>query len=193
MSFLRSVCQVAPAHLLLTGALLHAQLSRSSVEASGGVSPAAAPELDASSLAASVTSVAAKPHALASMARQLEPVVEVLTNLLKQYQVSGNHNGEANTLCALGNAYNSLGQQEKAIDEFQQALAIYRGSGDTNGEASTLSHLGDVYQGWSFPDMAVRFYRRALQTADKATRALVLNNLGVTYLSLSNKKRPSIT
>ena len=127
------------------------------------------------------------------MAIRLAPVVAVLTGVLNQYQKSGNRDGEANTLCALGNSYNSLGQQQKAIDAFQRALAIYRAAGNKASEANTLSRLGDVYRGWGFPDLALHFYRDALQlhaqVNDQPGKAVLLNNLGVTYLSLSNKKK----
>lgn len=127
------------------------------------------------------------------MADQLQPIEEVLNNVLHQYRASGNREGEANTLCALGNSYNSLGQQQKAIEHFQQALAIYREMGDKEKQANALSRIGDVYHGWGFPDTAVRFYRDALQIreqiGDKSGKAMVLNNLGVMYLSLSNRKK----
>lgn len=189
MSFpTRSTCPIAAGCLLLAGVLLHAQTSGPSMETAGVISPSAAPELDAT-----VTTGSAQPRTLASMANQLEPVVEVLTNVLNQYRTSGNRDGEANTLAALGNSYNSLGQQQKAIDVFQQSLAIYRESGDKKDQASTLTRIGDVYRGWGFPDQAVRFYHDALQLHaeinDPPGRAIVLNNLGVTYLSLSNKKK----
>lgn len=196
MSFLtRSTCPFASGALLLIGALLHAQTSGPAVEPAGVVSSITTPELDTSALAGSSTptSDSAQPRTLASMASQLEPVVEVLTNVLNQYRTSGNRDGEANTLSALGNSYNSLDQQQKAIDVFQQALAIYRESGDKKDQANTLSRIGDVYRSWGFPDLAVRFYHDALQVHaeinDPSGRAIVLNNLGVTYLSLSNKKK----
>ena len=127
------------------------------------------------------------------MENQLQPVEEVLSSVLRQYRASGNRDGEANTLCALGNSYNRLGQQQKAIEQFQQALAIYRQTGDKQKQANALSRIGDVYHGWGFPDLAVRFYRDALQLqvqiGDKSGRAMILNNLGVMYLSLSNRKK----
>lgn len=191
MSFpTRSAFQLAGASFLVAGALLHAQSSRAPAEAAVSMPPSAATELEGSALAADIST---QPRTLASMASKLEPVVQVLTNVLNQYQKSGNRDGEANTLCALGNSYNSLGQQQKAIDEFQLALTIYRGAGDKRNEANTLSRIGDVYRSWGFPDIAVRFYRDALQLhsqiSDKSGKAVLLNNLGVTYLSLSNKKK----
>jgi tetratricopeptide (TPR) repeat protein len=175
--------------------LLHAQPSGPLTEGAAGLSSVAASELDKSALAASsnLTSASAQPRTLASMASQLEPIVKVLTGVLNQYRKSGNRDGESSTLCALGNSYNSFGQQQKAVEYFQQALTISRETGDRKMEANALSRIGDVYHGWGFPDMAVRFYHDALQihaqTGDKLGKAVVLNNLGVIYLAQSNKKK----
>lgn len=121
------------------------------------------------------------------------PELEVLENVLDQYRKSGNRDGQASTLCALGNSYNAAGQQQRAIEQFQLALAIYRQMGDSKGEAGALTRMGDVYRGWGFADMAVRFYRDALRSYetidDKPGTAVALNNLGVAYLELSDKKK----
>jgi tetratricopeptide (TPR) repeat protein len=190
MSFpTRSTCNLSAGFLLSIATMLPAQSSGWSAEDGGNLS-AAASELDTPSLTALPS---APSRTLASMAGQLEPVVQTLTNVLNQYLKSGNRDGEANTLCALGNSYNSFGQQQKAIEHFQQALAIYRQTGDRKGEASALTRIGDVYHGWGFPDIALHFYLDALpihsQTGDKLGKAVVLNNLGVIYLSQSNKKK----
>lgn len=186
----RWVHHLAGGGLMLAGVVMHGQTSISLNRASTG-----APGQDGTAVApmSASTSVTNQPRTLASMASQLEPAVEVLTRVLNQYRKSGSRDGEANTLCALANSYNSLGQQQKAIEEFEQALAIYRSAGDKRKESNVLSLVGDVYRSWGFPDAAVRFYRDALQLEeemnDEAGKALVLNNLGVTYISLSNKKK----
>jgi tetratricopeptide (TPR) repeat protein len=46
----------------------------------------------------------------------------------------------------LGNAYNSLGEYQKAIDFYQQSLEIKREIGDRNGEANTWFNLGITRQ-----------------------------------------------
>jgi tetratricopeptide (TPR) repeat protein len=46
----------------------------------------------------------------------------------------------------LGNAYNSLGQYQRAIDLFEQSLEIKREIGDRHGEARSLWNLSRTYQ-----------------------------------------------
>ena len=45
----------------------------------------------------------------------------------------------------LGNAYNSIGQYQRAIEYHQQSLAIKREIGDRHGEAQTLQNLAHAY------------------------------------------------
>lgn len=131
--------------------------------------------------------------AAGSMSAQLQPVLAVLTNVLDQHRRSGNREAEAATLCAIGNSYNALGQQQRAVETFQLALTIYRETANKKGEANALSHIGDVYRGWGFPEQAIHFYRDALQlygsVGNSQEKAIALNNLGVAYLSLRNKKK----
>lgn len=186
MSFpTRSTFQLAGSSLLVVATLLSAQSSPASNDEAASLSSVAA--------SSNLGVASAQPRTLASMAGELAPVEEVLTHVLDQYRNSGNRKGEANTLFALGNSCNSLGQQQKAIEQFQQAVTIYRETGDRKMEANALSRIGDVYHGWGFPDLAVRFYRDALQireqTGDTLERAIILNNLGVIYLSMSSKKK----
>lgn len=186
----RWMCHCSGGCLLLGGMLLPAQEFGPSTEPAIAVSSGVPSETDASGHAALPVQ---SRISLLSQAGHLEPVVEILENLLIQYQKSGDRAAEAGVLCSLGNSYDLLGQQQKATDAFQRALAIYRAAGDKPNEASELLHIGNVYRSWGFPEIAVRFYRDALrlhtQFSDNAGRADVLNNLGVTYLSLSDKKK----
>ncbi|MEH1894990.1 MAG: tetratricopeptide repeat protein, partial [Nostoc sp.] len=54
-------------------------------------------------------------------------------------------NGEGISLIGLGNAYNLLGQYQRAIEFYQQSLEISREIGDRNGEGHSLSNLGNAY------------------------------------------------
>lgn len=191
----RRTFSVVAGSVLFAGALLEAQSSPSNVEADGALSSTMGAGVAANPSAPSpwAAGPTPEPRTLASMARELEPVAKVLNGVLDQYRKSGNRDGQANTLCALGNSYNALGHQQKAIEQFQYALVIYREAGDRKNEANVLLDLGDVYRNWGFPDIAVRFYREALQVHaqihDQPGKAVVLNNLGVTYFSLSNKNK----
>ena len=181
---------------VFTAALLRAQ--QAPVPASSLTQPAATlpSESDESAPDASVDETpldrpVSKPAI--SQNSQIRAALDVLTNVLEQYRKSGNRSGEAGTLCAIANSYNALGQQQKAIENFQEALAIIRVSGTKQDEARTLSHMGDVYRGWGFPQEGVRFYRQALaaysSTNDAEGRAVALNNIGVAFLALRDKKK----
>jgi tetratricopeptide (TPR) repeat protein len=189
----RAKLYVAPASLFLGFASLQAQTGSYNETAASGRTIDPEIGLSAPAEPSTATSISTQPHTLSTLASQLQPVIDVLTNVLNQYRRSGNRDGEANTLCALGNSYNSLGQQQKAIDQFQLALAVYRDTADMKGQANALSHIGSIYRNWGFPEMSIRFYRDSLlayaKTEDKLGKAIAMNNLGVTYLQLSNKKK----
>lgn len=188
--------QLSVAALLFTSFLRAQQAGPAAMKAIGDT-PTPATEGDqgqgAPTAPTSTSNYAVSATASATSANQLQPVVEVLSGVLAQYQKSGNRDAQASTLCALGSAYNEAGQRQKAAEQFQQALTLYRESGDKAGEVKALSHLGDVYRGWGFPDRSVRFYLEALQgysqIEDNSGKAIALNNLGVAYLSLRDKKK----
>ena len=64
----------------------------------------------------------------------------------------GDRRGEASSLTALGNVYQSLGKYQRAIDFYQQSLEIKREIGDGSAnltvrreEANTLQNLANLY------------------------------------------------
>jgi tetratricopeptide (TPR) repeat protein len=192
----RLTLRIAGASLLVAGALLHAQQAAlTSSEAAGNALRAAEPEFGTTSpgMPSAAMDAPVPPQTSSSIAGQLHPELEVLTNVLNQHRRAGNRDAEAGTLCALGNSYNALGQRQKAIEQFKLALAIYRELGDRKGMANALSLIGDGYRGWGFPEQAVDSYRSALEnfarTDDKTGTEVALNNLGVAYISLGDKKK----
>jgi tetratricopeptide (TPR) repeat protein len=165
-SALAGSASVSLAFLLVTSARLHAQAAEAEVPR---------PALTTAENAAHIR------DALAS-----------LELVLQQSRTSGDRKGEANTLSAIANSYNSLHQQQRAIEQFQAAGEIWRQLGDKDHQATTLAHIGDVYRLWGFPELANRYYRDALLNypdEDKAGRGATLNNLSLTYFSLNNRKK----
>ena len=75
----------------------------------------------------------------------------------------GNRNFESNSLAGLGDAYNSLGQYQRAIDFYQQSLEIKREIGDRHGEADSLIGLGNTYHCLGQYQRAIDFYQPALE------------------------------
>jgi len=89
---------------------------------------------------------------------------------------------------SLGNAYQSLGQYQQAIDLQQQWLEIARAIGDRGGEARSLGSLGNAYQSLGQYQQAIDLQQQSLEIAraigDRGGEARSLGNLGVAYQSL---------
>jgi tetratricopeptide (TPR) repeat protein len=123
---------------------------------------------------------------------RIQDALDALNNVLRRDRESGDRVAEANVLGAIANSENALHQQQKALESLQAELGIWRDLGNQEGRALTLAHMGDVYRGWGFPEQANHFYRDALAIyppEDKRGHAATLNNLGLTYFSLRNKKK----
>ncbi|MGI8932898.1 MAG: tetratricopeptide repeat protein, partial [Phormidesmis sp.] len=91
-------------------------------------------------------------------------------------------------LTRLGNAYNSLGNHQQAIDFLQQSLEISREIGNHNGIAASLGNLGNAYNSLGNYRQAIDFLQQSLEISreigDRKDIASSLNNLGSTYNSL---------
>jgi len=128
----------------------------------------------------------------ASGTAPIQDALSSLQTILEQTRKAGDRKAEASTLSAIANSYNSLRQQQKAIEQFQAARTIWHELGDQEHEATTVAHIGDVYRDWGFPEQANRYYRDALglyPATDKAGRGATLNNVSLTYFSLNNRRK----
>ncbi|MFM6097027.1 MAG: tetratricopeptide repeat protein [Dolichospermum sp.] len=67
------------------------------------------------------------------------------------------------SLISLGNAYDSLGQYQTAIDFYQQSLKITREIGDVRGESISLNNLGNAYYSLGQYQTAIDFYQQSLK------------------------------
>jgi tetratricopeptide (TPR) repeat protein len=92
---------------------------------------------------------------------------------------------EGTLLNNLGYAHNALGQNDKALDTYQQALAIYREVGDHLGEGTTLNNIGPIYKAHGQLDEALDTYQQALairrEVGDRSGEGTTLNNIGLIY------------
>ena len=97
------------------------------------------------------------------------------------------------SLISLGNAYNSLGQYERAIAFFQQSLDIKKDIGDIQGESNSLIGLGNAYNSLGQYERAIAFYQQSLDIAkeigDIQGESASLNNLGEIYNKLGQYKK----
>ena len=66
------------------------------------------------------------------------------------------------SLISLGNAYDSLGQYERAIAFYQQSLDIFKEIVDIQGESISLIGLGNAYYSLGQYERAIAFYQQSL-------------------------------
>ena len=78
----------------------------------------------------------------------------------------------------LGNAYQSLGEYERAIAFHQQHLDIAREIGDRRGQANSLGNLGNAYHSLGEYKRAISFHQQSLEiTRDIGDRRGIANSL----------------
>ena len=103
------------------------------------------------------------------------------------------YQGEANALGNLGNAYDALGDYERAIDFHHQSLVIDREIGNRRGESASLGNLGNAYDALGDYKQAIGFYQQSLVIAreigHRQGEANSLGNLGSAYDALGDYER----
>jgi tetratricopeptide (TPR) repeat protein len=118
-----------------------------------------------------------------------------LNKAIYYYQLSldifrkiGDIHGVENSLNNLGNAYNNLGEYQKAIDIFKQSLNIAREISDRRFEGISLSNLGLTYYYLTDYEKAIDFLQNSLHIAKETEyplrEGISLGNLGIAYQSL---------
>ncbi|MEP0855032.1 tetratricopeptide repeat protein [Trichocoleus sp. DQ-U1] len=115
--------------------------------------------------------------------------VELYRQLVEAWQQNNSESWQfAASLNSLGNAYNSLGQYQPAIDYLQQSLAISREISHPNGEAASLGNLGNAYNSLGQYQPAIDYLQQSLaitrEIGDLDGEAASLGNLGNAYNSL---------
>ena len=108
-------------------------------------------------------------------------------NALQAWRRSGDPNGQAGTLNAIGFAHRLLGEYDAAAARYEEALELWRQAGNSGGEVDTLNNLGHAQNRLGEYEAALATYDRALRRAagDAARQARVLNNLAITYRELN--------
>lgn len=93
-----------------------------------------------------------------------------------------NSEAEANTVQALGIAYNRTGQTDNALENFQESLAIKREIGDQRGAAASLSEIGLIQDLAGDAEAARVSYGEAMDIrrdiGDDRGFAVLLNRVG---------------
>src|SRR5438128_9261829 len=72
----------------------------------------------------------------------------------------GDSSGEATVLNNIGLTYSALGEQQKALDFFNQALPLLRAAGDRAGEATTFNNIGTSYSELGENQKALDFFNQ---------------------------------
>jgi tetratricopeptide (TPR) repeat protein len=107
---------------------------------------------------------------------------------LTSSQALANQKQEAEFLNDIGLAYSNLGENDKALEYYQQALPLHKAVRDTDGEATTLSRIGLVYSNLGENDKALEHYQQALPllraVGNKRGEAATLSNIGMVYSDL---------
>jgi CHAT domain-containing protein/Tfp pilus assembly protein PilF len=87
----------------------------------------------------------------------------------------------------------ALGEQQKALEFYNQALLIGRAVGDRSGVATTLNNIGGVYSGLGENQKALDFYNQALPilraVGNRSVEAATLNNIGGVYSALGEQQK----
>ena len=122
-----------------------------------------------------------------------QELIPVYIKLIEIARKLGDRQGESAALGNLGNAYNSLGQYDRAIDFYQQKLTIAREIGDRRGEGISLGNLGTEYCSLGQYDRAIDFLQQSLTIAreigNRWSEGAALGNLGNAYYSLGQHDR----
>ncbi len=89
------------------------------------------------------------------------------------------------SLNSMGNAYQSLGEYQRAISLHQRHLELKREMGDRQGEAIALGGLGNAYFSLGKYEQAIIFHQQwldiAKKTSDRRGEACSLSGLGNAY------------
>jgi tetratricopeptide (TPR) repeat protein len=99
---------------------------------------------------------------------------------------------EANRLSNLGNAYQSVGEYQRAIEYQEQSLAIASEVGDQASEGMALLNLGIAYALLGEYPRAIEYFQQALDLARRIgprEEGQVLNNLGIAYNATGEYRR----
>jgi CHAT domain-containing protein len=105
----------------------------------------------------------------------------------------GDRSVEAKTLNNVGAVYRTLGENQKALEYYNQALPLHRAVGDRGGEATTLTNIGAVYRTLGEKQKALEYFAKALPVfravGDRVGEARALTNIGAFYRTLGENQK----
>ena len=123
----------------------------------------------------------------------LKQAIAKLQEALKLFRAVGDHRGEDGILNNIGSVYLALGEQQKALEYYNQSLPLRRALGDRRGEAITLTSIGSVYSALGEKQKALEYYSQSLPLSravgDRRGEAITLTNIGGVYADLGEKQK----
>lgn len=105
---------------------------------------------------------------------------ESYDKLLATFQ-NKNHTSNGALLNNLGLAYKSLGENQKAIEYYQQSLAISKQTCNLSLEVASLNNLGNSFEAQKQSEIAILFYKQSVNVSESM----------VNYLNLQKDNEPT--
>ncbi len=119
--------------------------------------------------------------------------IEKYKESLALWQVVGDTQRQAYTLCNIGRTYKMLGNITQALAYMNQSLSLLQQAQDVHGQAWVLNEIGAAYRTLDDPHQALEHYARALElrqrAADQWGQAQILNNMGLTHSYIGSQQR----
>jgi len=122
--------------------------------------------------------------------------IEVYTPIIAAYEQlekPQDHWEYGAALTDVGNAYQSLGEYQRAIISHEKASDTFKNLGNRQGEAASLGGLGNAYQSLGEYQRAIASHQQSLEIdreiGDRRGEATSLGNLGNAYDSLGEYQR----
>jgi CHAT domain-containing protein/Tfp pilus assembly protein PilF len=116
---------------------------------------------------------------------QAQEVIKSFTESLRLWLETDERSSAGYTAGLLARVYRDLGNNQKAIETYQQAQSLHRSVKDSSGEAAALNSIAGVYSRIGDSQQALANFNQALllhrQSGDRSDEAVVSNNIGLLY------------
>ena len=126
-------------------------------------------------------------------AESLGLAIEKYREVLPFWRTFGDRYWEAVTLHGIGNAYQALGDYQRALDYYSQALPVRRDLGDHRKEGVTLDNMGVAYHSLGEYQKALDCHHQALSLyralGDRSSEAVALQYIGALYDTLGDYQK----
>ena len=109
---------------------------------------------------------------------QPQTALQTYGQALALLRAVGNRTGEGKTLNNMGFVYRHLGRDTQALATYHQALVIAKGLGDRTGTGRTLSNMGHVLLALNQPQLAIVFFKDAVNTFETVRQGIRELELG---------------